>query len=117
MLKNKPTTTRDSHRRRLRPLALPTSLLSHFLHISAGNTARNVETCGVLAGKLTDGGAFAVTALVIPRQTGTADTCAAEDEEGLLMFHLGRWGQFIRDRMYYKFGLWCMVFAFWRVTS
>ncbi|KFD54427.1 hypothetical protein M513_04770 [Trichuris suis] len=36
----------------LRPLLVPTSLVQQFLEVSSVNTSRNIETCGILSGKL-----------------------------------------------------------------
>ena len=49
------------------------------------NTAANIETCGFLAGKISQG-KLVITHLVIPRQSGTPDSCTTENEEDFLMF-------------------------------
>ncbi|GAA5823604.1 hypothetical protein JCM3770_003522, partial [Rhodotorula araucariae] len=75
----------------LRPVILPSRLISHFMHaIAADNTARNIETCGLLLGELR-AGAFHVTHLLVPKQEGTADTCAAthDDETFAVQASLG----------------------------
>lgn len=46
------------------------------------NTRRNVETCAVLAGCLTQG-TFLVTHCLLPKQSGTSDSCTATNEEEL----------------------------------
>ncbi|BGP42697.1 hypothetical protein JCM10449v2_006709 [Rhodotorula kratochvilovae] len=70
----------------LRGVVLPARLISHFMHaIAAANTARRVETCGLLLGVLRSG-TFHVTHLLIPKQEGTADTCAATHEEETFAF-------------------------------
>jgi STAM-binding protein len=78
----------------LREVHVSASLLDDFLRIAAANTGRGIETCGILAGVLSGGGArgassgdvdggsvFTITTLIIPKQRGTADTVAAEAEE------------------------------------
>lgn len=41
------------------------------------NTRRGIETCGILAGKLSpDDALFTITTLIVPKQTGTTDTGA-----------------------------------------
>ncbi|ODN03971.1 STAM-binding protein-like A [Orchesella cincta] len=63
----------------LRPIVVPTSLATQFLRLAQANNARNVETCGVLTGKIS-GARLIITDLIIPKQTGSSDTCAASNE-------------------------------------
>lgn len=67
----------------LRQLSIPSNIISIFLQISAPNNRKNVETCGVLAGRLAHN-RFAITHLIIPKQEGTSDTCAMVAEEEIL---------------------------------
>ena len=53
----------------LRTVKVPTMLMAKFLSLSDLNTKANVETCGILAGKLAQN-AFKITHLLIPKQTG-----------------------------------------------
>jgi len=69
----------------LRPLVIPETLMPSFLSIAEPNTAANIETCGFLAGKISQG-KLVITHLVIPRQSGTPDSCTTENEEDFLMF-------------------------------
>ncbi|ODQ67061.1 JAB1/MPN domain-containing protein [Nadsonia fulvescens var. elongata DSM 6958] len=64
----------------LRTTFLPRSLQARFLDLAASNTVLNLETCGILCGKL-NRNAFFITHLVIPAQTSTANTCTTQDEE------------------------------------
>jgi hypothetical protein len=60
------------HALQLRRLDVPWSMVDAFLHLAASNTAsgpRGIETCGILTGRLTPQGGFAVTHLVLPKQT------------------------------------------------
>ncbi|XP_013396532.1 STAM-binding protein-like [Lingula anatina] len=66
----------------LKDVICPADLMPKFLHLATANTARNVETCGILAGKLRQG-AFTITNLLVPKQSGTSDSCSAEDEEAI----------------------------------
>jgi proteasome lid subunit RPN8/RPN11 len=59
------------------------SLFEMFAKSAALNTARNVETCGMLCGRRVQSG-LVITHILVPQQTGTSDYCAATDEEGLL---------------------------------
>ncbi|XP_026755509.1 STAM-binding protein-like A [Galleria mellonella] len=70
--------------RRVRPVLVPAALLQRFLRLAAANTARNVETCGILAGKL-ERDQLKITHVIIPKQTGTADSCSTNNEEEI--FH------------------------------
>ncbi|KAG6839558.1 hypothetical protein C0991_001534, partial [Blastosporella zonata] len=74
----------------LRQVTLPRECLSRFIAIAASNTARNLETCGLLLGKETqkadNDSRYHVTTLLIPKQHATSDTCMMEGEEGVLEF-------------------------------
>ncbi|KAG8230059.1 hypothetical protein J437_LFUL009643 [Ladona fulva] len=65
---------------RLRTVVLPSRLMRTFLALALQNTQRNVETCGILAGKL-HRDQLIVTHLLVPKQTGTADSCTTKNEE------------------------------------
>lgn len=69
----------------LRTVFVPKELQSKFLEIAHPNTVKNLETCGILCGKLSRN-AFFLTDLVIPCQISTSDTCATTDEELLLEY-------------------------------
>lgn len=69
----------------LRTLFLPRGLREAFLHCAASNTDKNLETCGVLCGKLSRG-AFFVTDIVIPLQESQPDSCSTLDEEALFEY-------------------------------
>ncbi|KAI9262485.1 hypothetical protein EDC94DRAFT_608264 [Helicostylum pulchrum] len=66
----------------LRELLLPKGLQSRFLSIANNNTRNKIETCGILAGTLKNN-ILKITTLIIPKQTGTPDTCTTENEEDL----------------------------------
>uniref|UniRef100_A0A1I8JQ11 MPN domain-containing protein n=1 Tax=Macrostomum lignano TaxID=282301 RepID=A0A1I8JQ11_9PLAT len=61
-------------------LVLPAQLGLRFLRLADSNTAANKETCGILCGSVRDG-ALAVTDLVLPKQSGTSDSCTTSGEE------------------------------------
>ncbi|CAC5409606.1 STAMBP [Mytilus coruscus] len=69
----------------LRDVLIPSDLPRKFLVKAEHNTLKNVETCAFLAGKLRHD-AFMITHLILPKQTGTSDTCVAEDEEDLFLY-------------------------------
>ncbi|XP_026686846.1 STAM-binding protein-like, partial [Diaphorina citri] len=64
----------------LRPVVIPAALLSSFLVLAQRNTDMNVETCGILAGRLVQS-ELHITHLLIPKQAGTADSCITHHEE------------------------------------
>lgn len=67
----------------LRPVHVPQCLISKFLQLAAQNTNNNLETCGVLAGKLHHN-EFTISCLIIPKQVATSDTCAMINEEEII---------------------------------
>lgn len=67
----------------MRTLFLPHGLESSFLDLAQSNTTNQIETCGILCGKL-NRNAFFITHLVIPQQDSTPNTCSTKNEE--LMF-------------------------------
>ncbi|KAF2661632.1 hypothetical protein K491DRAFT_586941 [Lophiostoma macrostomum CBS 122681] len=64
----------------LRTLFLPPDLRENFLKVASRNTARNLETCGILCGMLKSNALF-ITRLLIPEQTSTSDTCETVNEQ------------------------------------
>lgn len=66
----------------LRTIFIPPTLRTTFLRLAHQNTLKNVETCGFLAGTLRANALF-VSALVVPKQTATSDTCEMTDESEL----------------------------------
>lgn len=69
----------------LRTIFLPSELSQSFLEISKANTVNNLETCGILVGKL-NRNAFFITHLLIPEQDSTADTCSTKNEEKMFEY-------------------------------
>ncbi|CAL9108231.1 unnamed protein product [Musa acuminata var. zebrina] len=59
---------------------ISTVLLESFMRLAKSNTVRNLETCGVLAGSLKNR-KFYVTALIIPKQVATSNSCQTTNEE------------------------------------
>ena len=81
-------------RKGLRDVHIPAALLDDFLRAASAATSRNVEFCGILAGRLVGAGGddgpsssshasrtFSICTLIIPKQEGTSDTVAALAEE------------------------------------
>ncbi|KAG7190245.1 hypothetical protein KM043_006364 [Ampulex compressa] len=66
----------------LRDVVLPNKLMHHFLTLAFNNTMSNIETCGILAGRL-ERNKLLVTHLLIPEQTGSPDSCLTRNEEDI----------------------------------
>lgn len=66
----------------LRVVQVPSMLMAKFISIAEPNTSSNIETCGVLTGKLAKN-KFQVTHLIIPKQSGTSDSCTTTGEEAI----------------------------------
>jgi STAM-binding protein len=66
----------------LRTIFLSPRVRTRFLTIALANTQRNLETCGILCGRLISN-AFFVLKLVIPEQEATSDTCDTVNEAAL----------------------------------
>ena len=63
----------------IRSVFLPDTLRGQFLKIAQPNTARGIETCGILCGKMANNALF-ITCLLIPQQVGTSDSCETTEE-------------------------------------
>ncbi|KAI4338542.1 hypothetical protein MLD38_023589 [Melastoma candidum] len=61
-------------------LHVPVNMMEDFLRLAQKNTAKNLETCGVLAGSLKNR-VFHITTLIIPKQEATSDSCQTLNEE------------------------------------
>lgn len=76
---------RSSNKFGLRDVVVPERLMSRFTDLAELNTRLNIETCGIVAGKLARG-SFRVTHLLIPQQKGTPDSCTTENEEDIFEY-------------------------------
>ncbi|CAM9508558.1 unnamed protein product, partial [Ectocarpus sp. 8 AP-2014] len=73
-----------------RKVVLPSTLVAEFEKIAKPNTDKppyGIETCGILAGKLTHN-VLEMTALIIPKQTGTPNSVETTDETELFNYML-----------------------------
>ncbi|XP_041970791.1 STAM-binding protein-like A [Aricia agestis] len=68
----------------LRSVRVPGTLPPRFLALAAPATAAGIELCGILAGIL-ERGELKVTTVIVPKQSGTPDSCATNNEEEI--FH------------------------------
>lgn len=66
----------------LRTVVIPKDTMFQFLYLVSENTAKNVETCGILAGRLAMN-QLILTHIIIPKQKGTSDSCTTMNEEEL----------------------------------
>lgn len=78
----KPKNNNEVNNYNLRSVYVPSDLTDKFLEAAWANTDKNIETCGFLAGKL-ENNKFIVSTLIIPKQTGTSDTCNTIHEHEL----------------------------------
>jgi len=65
-----------------RNIVMSPDLVPRFLQLAHRNTVQNLETCGILTGKLSRN-TFRISHLVIPKQSATPDSCTTECEEEL----------------------------------
>ncbi|XP_076035817.1 STAM-binding protein-like isoform X2 [Oratosquilla oratoria] len=66
----------------LRSVVVPVELMNKFMTLAHSNTQRNIETCGILAGKVAQN-TLLITHLLVPEQCGTSDSCTTQHEEKL----------------------------------
>lgn len=66
----------------LRTVVVPEDTMEKFLKLAQSNTSNNVETCGILAGQLKQN-QLNITHVILPKQSGTADSCTTMSEEDL----------------------------------
>ncbi|KAG5262844.1 hypothetical protein AALO_G00279520 [Alosa alosa] len=69
----------------LRRVLVPRDLTHRFLLLADSNTARGIETCGVLCGKLTHN-EFVLTHVIVPKQSAGPDYCDMENVEELFNY-------------------------------
>ena len=66
----------------LRKMVVPAMAMGKFLSVAQANTSANRETCAILAGRLSRD-CFRITHLLVPKQTGTSDSCTTSNEEAI----------------------------------
>jgi STAM-binding protein len=71
--------TKPVNKYNLRITNLPFNLFKQFRDAAQYNTDHNIETCGILAGKLKQN-KFVISHCILPKQTGSSDTCNTESE-------------------------------------
>ncbi|KAJ8978366.1 hypothetical protein NQ317_018598 [Molorchus minor] len=64
----------------LRRVVIPVKVMTLFQTMASINTCKNVETCGVLTGKL-EKNELIITHMILPKQNGTSDSCSPMNEE------------------------------------
>lgn len=64
----------------LRKVVVPKDTMSKFLSLASKNTANNIETCGILVGRLAQN-LLNITNVIVPKQHGTPDSCTTMNEE------------------------------------
>ena len=78
----KPQISNGKNNYNLRSVYIPDDLIAKFLSAAQANTNKNIETCGFLAGKLSKN-TFVIESVIIPKQSGTSDTCNTTHEHEL----------------------------------
>uniref|UniRef100_A0A1B6HV73 MPN domain-containing protein n=1 Tax=Homalodisca liturata TaxID=320908 RepID=A0A1B6HV73_9HEMI len=64
----------------LRTVVVPQILHAKFILLAQRSTEKNIETCGILAGRL-DHDHLVISHLIVPKQHGGADYCNMDNEE------------------------------------
>lgn len=73
----------------LRTIEMDGDMFDRFVQLTNRNTFKGIETCGILAGSfLPQKNIFRVTHLIIPKQTGTSDTCATTNEDEIFEYQI-----------------------------
>lgn len=75
-------TAQKTNKYGFRTVMVPDDATIKFMQLAEPYTSRNVEFCGILAGRLAQH-AFTITHIVIPKQEGTSDSCTALNEEDM----------------------------------
>ncbi|KAF8401376.1 hypothetical protein HHK36_012314 [Tetracentron sinense] len=65
-------------------LHIPVKMMEDFLRLARTNTAKNLETCGVLAGSLKNR-VFHITTLIVPKQESTSDSIMLPEAIAIVM--------------------------------
>eukprot|EP00741_Cyanophora_paradoxa_P014749 tig00020824_g14227.t1 len=65
----------------LRRVRIAARLIEKFEELAQPNTSKNKETCGILAGTLDGDTHFTVKSIILPKQSGTSDTCDTDPDE------------------------------------
>eukprot|EP01119_Soliformovum_irregulare_P025065 TRINITY_DN9168_c0_g1_i1.p1 TRINITY_DN9168_c0_g1~~TRINITY_DN9168_c0_g1_i1.p1 ORF type:complete len:662 (-),score=206.85 TRINITY_DN9168_c0_g1_i1:36-2021(-) len=76
---------RDTMVNGLRKVFINLQMMQEFMDVARKNTVRDIETCGILAGSLRQN-VFTVTHLIIPKQTGSSDSCAMTNEDEVFLY-------------------------------
>lgn len=76
----RPHLDRVSDSKTYQHLHIPPKMMEDFLRLAQANTAKNLETCGILSGSLKNR-KFYITTLIIPKQESTSDSCQTMNEE------------------------------------
>jgi STAM-binding protein len=85
--RSKKPDTFDTHyaRTNLRIVIVPALVMLKFQNMAQKSTLNNIETCGILAGKL-EQNELIITHMILPKQKGTSDSCTTMNEEEIFDF-------------------------------
>ena len=74
--------TSTSTKSEIREITIDQELIYRFLELVFNDTDKEIESCGLLAGKLnTDTNSFYISHLLLPKQSGTQNTCHSTNDE------------------------------------
>merc|ERR1719427_174782 len=77
--------TKTNNKYGLRTIFCPANIDQDFRRVAINNTARNIETCGLLFGTIKND-VFVITHVLVPHQTGKPDSCDVTRDEDLIEF-------------------------------
>lgn len=60
-------------------MIVPEDTMAIFLGLASKNTSNNIETCGILVGRLAQN-QLKITHVIVPKQHGTPDSCTTTNE-------------------------------------
>lgn len=85
----KPSTTHSDSTFSLSGIEFDGEVLESFMKCAVVNNRNKIESCAILSGILDEyRNVYVMTHLIIPKQSGTSDTCNTLDEEDILEYQL-----------------------------
>ena len=66
----------------MRTVICPIAAVDRFIQVAYEQTTNLNEMCAILAGRVQEDGTLLITAVIVPKQSGSQDQCAIEDELG-----------------------------------
>ena len=82
------TSSNNSNNDRLPTITMNRRMIDEFLSYSFEALEKGIEFCGILSGHYTQDGNITVTHLLLPKQSGTSDSCQADNEVELFDYQM-----------------------------